>query len=195
MGTGIGTTNTINQISTSIEVMSSTTTAPPAQNLSNVSGSNILTSPHFSLTLGQVVNVLGTGWFMAENSSSQTPTVFNVHGQTFNVRSYAQANFSTSTGKYLSVEWVLLPNPASAVSYLNAKMQDYSNISPQSGMQGNANYRYYSGLTLNGGQEGGFLYAYDGPYMITMFSYGGNVFPLQQALELLSYQTQNLNVT
>ena len=136
-------------------VISSTTTAPPAENMSNVTGSNTPASPYYTMTLGRMVNVLGTGWFVAENNTSHNSTRLTLNGENFTANSFAQSNFSTTDGRYLVAQWVQFSSAAAASSYVSAALKTYPNVTPSSGTQGGASYDYGSGFTLNNGQGPG----------------------------------------
>lgn len=187
-------TTTVPTVATTL---ATTTVNAAPKNTSNTIGSSLpVQTFNNTLTSTQVISILGTGWTSAQEYAvlNKTSTI-QAAGSNFSAASYAAANFTGSNGgSYLVTGWLELKGIGSPASYINATLSGFSGANVTSGTYNNATYSYATGPTLYGGQEASFIYAYEGPYAVTML-YKGNSFTLSQGEQLISQQLTNLNVT
>jgi hypothetical protein len=189
-----------------------TTTAPPVttvaattSTIKNTSGNSTYVSTttvpttnsqNDTLTDGQVVSALGTGWtFASQYNSNVTTKLAYANGTNVTINAWGTANF-THTGELLTDSWYLFESPGSAKNYVNstfkAMFPNATNVTV--GTVGNATYMFYSGDAITKGQAAGYIYAYDGSYGI-LISNQATVLQLAQAKQLLANQTSDLKLS
>jgi hypothetical protein len=146
-----------------------------------------------TVTSGQVITALGTGWTAASQYNYGPSSITLPNSSIIKANGYGIANFS-NRGTYLTIEWIGFKSRSAAVNYVNSESQYFPNATKNTSTSGNATYTFYAGYAIYQGQAASIIYAYDGSYGIYILN-RGTTFPQQYAVRLLNYQLSDLNVT
>ncbi len=152
--------------------------------------------PNATITLGQVISALGTGWLAASQYTANSSKLALENDTTIMVPAYGIANFSNS-GSYLIAEWIEFNSTKQASNYARSA---FSTLFPKSissaefGVSGNFTYIFYAGPSIDNGQAASIIIANDSQYSIEIFNRGSNA-NFAQMNALLGDQASALNLT